>query len=150
MNNFWSSLEWGSNKSILHFHQQKIFMKSRVLILAFQFRKTQWSHGKAENSVNPWKLEYWSYKMFFSFKTFEDLRSWFYILEMWRLIASKIITFYPEVVAQITLDLLRSCWGWWATFIFHKSTPSCLFCPLIAFMRSEVKKNYAHVSTYRI
>ena len=33
------------------------------------------------------------------------------------LLASKIITFYPEVVAQTWLDPLWGFWGCWATFI---------------------------------
>ena len=37
--------------------------------------------------------------------------------KMCRLMASNVITFYVEVVAQISLDQLRGFWGCWATFI---------------------------------
>ena len=41
---------------------------------------------------------------------------------------SKIITPYPEAVAQIWLHPLRGFWGCWETFIFfYKSTLSCFF-----------------------
>ena len=41
-------------------------------------------------------------------------------------VASKILTFYPEVVAPIWLDLLRGCWGCWAAFIkYIWHTPNC-------------------------
>ena len=64
----------------------------------------------------------------------------------------KKISFYPEVVVQIWLDPLWGFLGCWATFIKKLlnsfmpflASEGC-FLTLAATMRSEVKKNYAHV-----
>ena len=78
-NEFCSRLEWGSTKSILHFgmpfHQQNIFMKSHGFgFIIFDFglpiagKLGGLINGKADNRVNPWRLESWSCHMTFLLK----------------------------------------------------------------------------------
>ena len=74
--------------------------------------------------------------------------------------ASKIITFFPEVVAQIWLDPIRGFWGCWKTFIKHffqyinsfmpfLASEGC-FWPLTASITLEVKNDHAYVITQGI
>ena len=75
-------------------------------------------------------------------------------IESYTVTSEVAVSFYPDVVAQIWLDPSGGLWGCWATFItnFFQYNDSFMpflasevcFWPLVAFMRSEVKNNYAH------